>query len=373
MRSLFAYFLIVALIDRAFTETAELDCSDTSTSIIGQVFHYFKSDTGHYVDAKFFLSTKSAKTQVYFDVNDWSGIESAGFDPFKKTVFIIHGYASNGKKPWVTEMTHSILYHMDVNVIAVDWSNSSSSWNYVNTARHTQRASRKIFEFLQTIKSHKGAVVKGHKWNILYFIGHSLGSHISGQTAHLLKQDSFWKVERITGLDPAQPCFINVDSSLKIDKAHADFVDIIHTQGGKRDNNEAFGLNAVLGHVDFYVNGGLLQPACSDTYITLNAMICSHKIATEYFIETIDNEMMNLCTFDSSAWDGTYADAERLLELKKKGEICQKCPKMGIEASKSSARGKFIVFTSSSLLYCKFNLVDYDKIKKVLENLQANK
>lgn len=90
-------------------------------------------------------------------------------------------------------------------------------------------------------------MINGYIWNNLYFIGHSLGSHISGQAAYLLKQDNFWKIERITGLDPAQPCFTDVDSSLKIDKVHADFVDIIHTQGGKRDNNEAFGLNAVLG------------------------------------------------------------------------------------------------------------------------------
>lgn len=34
------------------------------------------------------------------------------------------------------------------NVITVDWSNCSSSWNYVNTALNTQHASREIFGYI---------------------------------------------------------------------------------------------------------------------------------------------------------------------------------------------------------------------------------
>ena len=73
------------------------------------------------------------------------------------------------------------------------------------------------------------------QWNKLYFIGHSLGAQISAQVSHFLKADKFWKVERITGLDPAKPCFIGVDKTLRLDKNDADFVDIIHTQIGKKN------------------------------------------------------------------------------------------------------------------------------------------
>ncbi|KAJ8684015.1 hypothetical protein QAD02_019807 [Eretmocerus hayati] len=75
-------------------------------------------------------------------------------------------------------------------------------------------------------------------WNHLHFLGHSLGAHISGQVGHLLKNDKFWHVERITGFDPANPCFKYADMSLKLDSGDAAFVDVIHTQsnlGGEYD------------------------------------------------------------------------------------------------------------------------------------------
>lgn len=112
-----------------------------------------------------------------------------------------------------------------------------------------------MIRFLEALRSYVSSPpfdtdyesLKNYQWNHLYFIGHSLGAHVSGQTAYLLKQNPFWKVERITGLDPAQPCFTNVHPSFKIDKSHANFVDIIHTQGGRKDNNDGFGLNALVG------------------------------------------------------------------------------------------------------------------------------
>lgn len=66
----------------------------------------------------------------------------------------------------------------------------------------------------------------------LHFIGHSLGSHICGYAAkEIKKRQNKWIVQRITGLDPAQPCFANSDPALKLDQDDAPFVDIIHTNG----------------------------------------------------------------------------------------------------------------------------------------------
>lgn len=70
------------------------------------------------------------------------------------------------------------------------------------------------------------------EWGPLHFIGHSLGAHICGYAAHELKlRGSEWPVARITGLDPAQPCFRNSDPTLRLDKSDAHFVDVIHTNG----------------------------------------------------------------------------------------------------------------------------------------------
>ena len=41
----------------------------------------------------------------------------------------------------------------------------------------------------------------------------------------------------------------------RIDKTDADFVDLIHTNGGAEDQG-FLGMNAAVGHADFYPNGG---------------------------------------------------------------------------------------------------------------------
>lgn len=105
-----------------------------------------------------------------------------------------------------------------------------------------------IIRFLQATRTQVEKLYKTSNetmWNHLHFIGHSLGGQVSGQTAHLLKQDKFWKVERITGLDPANYCFTKaIDSSLRLDEGDADFVDIIHTQGS---NEGGLGVGESIG------------------------------------------------------------------------------------------------------------------------------
>lgn len=67
--------------------------------------------------------------------------------------------------------------------------------------------------------------------------------------AYLLSndEDSFWSVERITGLDPASPCFKNLDRSLKLDDGDAKFVDIIHTEAADVWPLPAFGMGENIG------------------------------------------------------------------------------------------------------------------------------
>jgi len=71
-----------------------------------------------------------------------------------------------------------------------------------------------------------------NNWGVLHLIGHSLGAHICGFTAReLKKRQNRWTVQRITGLDPAQPCFREADASVHLHKNDAPFVDVIHTNG----------------------------------------------------------------------------------------------------------------------------------------------
>lgn len=65
-----------------------------------------------------------------------------------------------------------------------------------------------------------------------------------------------YKLPRITGLDPALPGFVTLDKDSKLDAGDAKFVDIIHTNAFMQGKVEQ------SGDVDFYVNGGAIQPGC---------------------------------------------------------------------------------------------------------------
>lgn len=124
-------------------------------------------------------------------------------------------------------------------------------------------------------------------WNHLHIVGHSLGAHVAGVLGSLIKKNNTdYKVERITGLDPAGPCFDDQQSpaNLRLDRGDADFVDVIHTQhsdsftlgtkntiGKKSFRIELFVffffyIFILVGDVDFFVNGGAKQPVKPGDY-----------------------------------------------------------------------------------------------------------
>lgn len=94
-------------------------------------------------------------------------------------------------------------------------------------------------------------VPNSNNWGSLYLVGHSLGAHISGYTAKMIRKIQMpWIVSRITGLDPARPCFENTDRFLQLDKSDALFVDVIHTNG-RRLISFGLGMFDPLGKVNF--------------------------------------------------------------------------------------------------------------------------
>lgn len=85
----------------------------------------------------------------------------------------------------------------------------------------------------------------------IHLIGHSLGAHIvgsAGREYQLLDADGK-QLPRITGLDPANPCFNEGYVLSGMSRGDARFVDVIHSNPG------ALGKRDPLGDVDFYPNG----------------------------------------------------------------------------------------------------------------------
>ncbi|KAL1117638.1 hypothetical protein AAG570_003953 [Ranatra chinensis] len=109
----------------------------------------------------------------------------------------------------------------------------------------------------------------------VHLIGHSLGAHVAGFASASLGPI---KLARISGLDPAKPCFHNSPPELRLDAGDALFVDCIHTCGGY------LGLIEPICQADFYPNGGVdTQPGC----LLITAGICSHGRSHDYYAESI--------------------------------------------------------------------------------------
>lgn len=119
----------------------------------------------------------------------------------------------------------------------------------------------------------------------IHVLGFSLGAHIAGFASKHMRKTMGRPYGRITGnltdlaclhaiyinilfcqifnnffsgLDPALPFFANFNNDWKLGSDDANFVDVIHTNAG------SFGKIEPMGHVDFYVNGGSIQPACQN-------------------------------------------------------------------------------------------------------------
>ncbi|XP_014218848.1 lipase member H-like [Copidosoma floridanum] len=306
------------------------------------------------VEARLLLSTKHHIEP--FEINrsiltNSSILREIGFDKEKNSIVIIHGWRSSTTKEWVSAMTRKLHVIKDVNIFLVDWTNTASSLNYVKVAENLPAVADIVYELFRDVQFETWNRIntKGILWNHLYFIGHSLGAHLSGHIAHLMKQsgDDFWKIERITGLDPAKPCFVdtNTEDHYKLDKSDAAFVDVIHSNIGYNSDAFSLGLNKPIGHIDFFIDGGTLQPKCEKLEY-FEAIICSHKVSHDLYTQLLTTSTSNNCKLYGHQWDGSYNSAMKIFNDVKNDEACIDCPQMGINAINSIQRGKFLVLTS---------------------------
>lgn len=133
----------------------------------------------------------------------------------------------------------------------------------------------------------------------VHLIGHSLGAHITGYAGYTLQKDFSLTAGRISGLDPAEPFFKDVDPIVRLDPSDAKYVDIYHTDA-KSFVRGGLGIQQSVGHVDFFPNGGFDNPGCGQgmtDYIEQERgsfflgvrqfVSCNHLRAYEFFTESI--------------------------------------------------------------------------------------
>merc|ERR1719495_1252396 len=183
-----------------------------------------------------------------------------------------------------------------MNVFLVGWQAGSFEEYHVSVA-YTDIVGAAIAEFIHILEDETLT-----SRTRIHLIGHSLGGHVSAEAGKRLQNP---KLARISGMDVPDYGFVASDTDNMLDPSDASFVDEIHTHVSV----------SLKGHADFFVNGGLSQPACSsgfmgklsntvynyikgDSEAAHELVICDHNIASDYYIESINTNSTS-CEFQA--------------------------------------------------------------------------
>ncbi|XP_069837851.1 pancreatic triacylglycerol lipase-like [Dendropsophus ebraccatus] len=232
-----------------------------------------------------------------------STILKSNFRKHQKTRFIIHGFINSAKNNWLVDMCWAILEVEDVNCICVDWSGGSRAL-YTQAANNVRVVGAEVAYFIDALKK----VFDYLPFNV-HIIGHSLGAHAAGEAGRRVPG-----IGRITGLDPAQPYFQGTPPEVRLDPSDAALVDAIHTDSTAFIFKFGYGMSQMVGHLDFFPNGGEKMPGCkmngilkhvnldeiSQTFNDLAA--CNHVRSYMYYTESIRTPD-GFIGFQSSSYD----------------------------------------------------------------------
>jgi len=202
-------------------------------------------------------------------LNDLDALKKSNYNPNANVKFYCPGWGNDGSIAYPAK--DEILLSEDVNVFSIDWREvqGSTTIKAVNITMQTGLLLGAFIDFL---------IDNGTPRSAFHLIGHSAGCHLAGVASSAV---SSGKLPRVTGLDPARFQYMTARTSL-LKKTDADFVDIVHTNGGTGFTDRA--IFDPLGHVDFYANGGHHQPGCPDDH-------CNHLRTADLFTESINTKV----------------------------------------------------------------------------------
>lgn len=221
----------------------------------------------------FFLYTRNNLNSGFqLFVNDTnSNLHDSYFNSNNPTKIIIHGYNSNMQLDSLVDIRNEYLKKDSYNLIAVDWHRLATAPCYPIAVHNVPHVGYCLAQLIQRLRDNNVTNI--------HVIGFSLGAHVPAFTANVLKP---FKLNRITGLDPAMPLFITVGKDDKLDSSDAEFVDVFHTNAFIQGKVEP------SGHIDMYFNGGINQPGCWEKK---NPFGCNHHRSAVYFAESVNSKI----------------------------------------------------------------------------------
>ncbi|KAJ7383384.1 hypothetical protein OS493_028466 [Desmophyllum pertusum] len=291
------------------------------------------------------LSWTSPLTSSIIDDNDNNKLRASNFNISRRTIFVIHGFTES-INTWATQMKSALLSREDCNVILVDWSKGAKLLTgYGQAAGNTRLVGAQVAELIRfLITNTSGSPGLANRF---YIVGFSLGAQAAGYAGSYLRAKGM-KLGRITGLDPASLFFTNRDATIRLDPGDAEYVDVIHTDAG------GFGTSQKVGHIDFFPNGGSLQPGCVFNILKpMNIAKCDHMRAPRYYIASVKNS----CSWRAYPCQTGYQQFTGGYCLSCNGA----CPSMGFDADRTNRTGTFYLQTNNNAPFCAGIEVCYGK------------
>uniref|UniRef100_A0A182QWX0 Lipase domain-containing protein n=1 Tax=Anopheles farauti TaxID=69004 RepID=A0A182QWX0_9DIPT len=220
-------------------------------------------------DVELLLYTRWDSHSHRLDVEKEETFVGSSFRSDRLTKVVVHGWQSDKDSEAVTSIRKAYLHHWDYNVIVVDWSSCSITFDYIASVRCVPVVGQIVAQMLDTLHNRLGM-----NMDSVYLIGHSLGAHVAGFAG---KKVQSGKVNTIYALDPALPLFSVDEPENRVSNQDATFVEVIHTNGG------GLGMMDPIGTADFYPNGGTDQPGCELELVG----ICSHSRSYELLVDSL--------------------------------------------------------------------------------------
>ncbi|XP_001354610.2 vitellogenin-3 [Drosophila pseudoobscura] len=274
-----------SIIDPSLLPTPQGLLDGSKQLIAGYPFEYVSSTlnficsqalSSHKIKSKFTpdinkmnFQLQGACTKTNFALTDAESMwKSPEFNPKKKVVILATGWTTtvNGSDT-IDVLSKAYNCRGDVNFVAVDaarFVDTLYTWSAFNTEEIGENIAHGLVHLLDLVPVEN-----------IHLIGHSLGAHIVGSAGRHLQRLTGKTIPRITGLDPAKPCFNEGEILSGLLRGDAAFIDVIHSNPG------VLGKKDPLGDADFYPGG--IHPLPEGCY----SVVCAHARAWQYYAESV--------------------------------------------------------------------------------------
>ncbi|KAM3958929.1 phospholipase A1 [Aphomia sociella] len=254
--------------DLSFAETVYVKLSDACEALLDLRYNSLTTQANLIKTMKIIHLDGNTVRSFSIDTAFEALTQPKMFDITKQTKIILHGYKDSSQSAVPLDLANAYNEKKMFNVLLVDAEEMLNKW-YILSVYNARLVGKRLANLLANLE-HFGANADD-----FHLLGISLGAHIAGWTGKYFRLYKARSIGRITGLDPAGPCFSYAFSDQRLDKMDASYVDVIHS------NRLIQGVIEPLGHADFYINGGgPNQPGCF-------MPTCSHLRAAQVYTESI--------------------------------------------------------------------------------------